>query len=181
VLAETPATKPGHSAGRELVGTSDRQGIVAVPPGRETLRLLFVRRGDEILARLPLVPGLAGEISLALPDSGGRLEIEIALLEVEDGLVDLAARREALAARVRTAFARNEAEPAIKLVQQLRDLAGPEGLVARLDQAQQALGNADRQTQQRWQGKLADLRKLAGQLAADKPVERLEAELKGAK
>ncbi len=84
-----------------------------------------------------------------------------------------------LAARVRTAVARSEAEPAIKLVQQLRDLPGAEVLIARLDQAQQALGAADRQTQERWRGRLADLRKLADQLQADKPVEKLEAEPKG--
>jgi beta-phosphoglucomutase-like phosphatase (HAD superfamily) len=118
-------------------------------------------------------------LTVPLAESGGRLEIEIALLEVEDGLVDLAARREALATRIRAAVANNEAEPAIKLVGQLRAMPGADALLARLEQAQQALVSADRSTQQRFGAKLADLRKLAEQLNSERPVEKLEAELKG--
>ena len=67
------------------------------------MRILDVRQGSQTLARVPVVPGLVAELQLPLPDGRQLLEIETALLEAQDGLIDLAARRQALAARIKLA------------------------------------------------------------------------------
>ncbi|MDX1946248.1 MAG: hypothetical protein SFU86_12685 [Pirellulaceae bacterium] len=173
-LPGTGETKP------QPLGRSDRQGIVAIPSGTEGVRIVVLRQGDEILARVPIAPGLASELTLPLPDASQRLAVETALAEIADGLVDLAARREALAARVRIAVAKSDVEPALKLVQQLRDLPAADPWLTRLDQAQPLLAAVDAASRKRLEGRIADLRQLAETLIADKPVERLEAELKAA-
>ena len=164
----------GDSPGGELIGRSDSSGYVSVPSAGSAVRTLVVRRGRQQLARVPLVPGLAGEVSLALPDDRQRLAIEAALAEIEDGLIDEIARREALVARAKLAMEASDAATADTLKQQLGGLASMDPLVARLDQAERAVKSADAAVQGALQPRVDALRKGLAAVAAEKPLSRLD-------
>jgi hypothetical protein len=163
----------GDTASGKSLGISDARGSVTIPPGAATVQVLLVRQGSQTLARLPIVPGLVTEIQLALADDRQRLEIETALLEVEDGLIDMAARRQALAARIKLAKKAGDAD-ATKLTPKLRALASVEPQSAQLDQVEKSLKAADPRTQSLLQPKLDALRKLAQNLGAQSPTALLD-------
>jgi len=172
---EVVATAPdssGTTGGRSL-GISDLVGVVSVPPGSTTVRILHVRQGSQTLARLPIVPGLAPEVHLALADDRQRLAIETVLLEAEDALIDLAARRQALAARIKLAKKAGDGS-ADKLLPKLRALSSVQQPSTLLDQAEQALKGTDARTQALLQPRLAALQKLAQELAAQSPTALLD-------
>jgi hypothetical protein len=164
----------GEASGGRLIGRSDSRGYVSVPAADSPIRTLIIRRGRQPLARVPLVPGLAAEVSLALPDDRQRLVIEATLAEIEDGLIDEIARREALVARAKAALEVSDAAAAEKLKQQLADLASVDPLIARLDQAERNLKDANPQAQSALKPKVDALRKGLAALAAEKPQARLE-------
>jgi len=168
VLAQAEAGAKSKS-----LGISDASGVVTIPPGAAAMQVLLVRQGSQTLARLPIVPGLAAEVQVVLADDRQRLEIETALMEVEDALIDMAARRQALAARIKLAKKAGDANAA-KLTPKLRALASVEPQSAQLDQAEQALKAADPRTQALLAPKLDALRKLAKDLTAQSPTALLD-------
>lgn len=69
-------------------------------PLRQPLLLLYVKSGDTVLARLPLVPGL-NDVDIAdLPSDARRLEAEAALRGFQGEIMDLIGKRAILSARV---------------------------------------------------------------------------------
>ena len=180
VAVEKPGA-PGDKAQRgEWLGRSDRQGGVMIPLGPQTVRMLLIRHGDELLARLPIIPGLQAEIDLPLVDDRFRLAGEIALNHLEDELLDLAAGREALAARIRSAAKDGEGEMAVKLLDQFQNLQVSDRLAADITKHQQTVAAVEPSARVKLEAKLASLKKLAEQLKTDKPREKLAAELKPA-
>lgn len=180
VQAQRAAAQEGQPAALVLVGRSDPKGIVVVDPGTQAVRMLVIRRGEETLASLPLAVGLAPEVTLALATATGRFEIETAIQEVQDGLIDLVAKREVLAARIRGAAASGDKAGGAQLLQKLRDTAPADALSAKLDQEQQALQTAGLDAASPLGAKLADMRKLLDAFQAESPADKLEAELKAA-
>ena len=165
--------QPAGAAESEKIGSSDASGRVIIPAGSAPVRMLQIRQGEIVLARVPLIPGLAEELTLALPDDRQRIAVELSLAEIEDEVLDLAARREALITRAKAALNAGEISAAAKLKDQLTALPGPESLSSRLDQAAKALKSASPPTQAALQPRLDALRKALEQLAADKPLDRL--------
>jgi hypothetical protein len=169
VLAQVEAGAKSKS-----LGISDASGVVTIPPGAAgAVQVLLVRQGSQTLARLPIVPGLNAEVQLALAADRQQLEIETALLEVEDALIDMAARRQALAARISLAKKTGDADAA-KLTPKLRALASVELQSAQLDQAEKSLKAANPRTQALLQSKLDALHKLAKDLTAQSPTALLD-------
>lgn len=85
---------------------SDRNGLVSI--GGETRAeaamrpiWLFVRSGQNLLARVPFVPGVREVEILELPDDTLRLEIEGRVAQLQSELVDAVARRALLASMAR--------------------------------------------------------------------------------
>jgi hypothetical protein len=175
---EVLAQAPSAAVDAEPMGISDRWGSVEIPPAKDPaagpVQMLLIRRGASQLARLPIVPGLERELKLVLPDDRQRLAIDTLLDEAEDGLVDLAARRQALAARIKLARQANESELADKLLQQLRALTSAESVTALFSQADKLLAASDPQTQTLVKPRLDGLRKLAQELAAESPQSLLD-------
>ncbi|MCI0356951.1 MAG: hypothetical protein L0211_00505 [Planctomycetaceae bacterium] len=167
------AADSSGAASVQSLGISDLEGVVSVPPGSTTVRIVQVRQGTQTLARLPIVPGLAAQVQLALPDDRQRLAIDNVLMEAEDALIDLAARRQALAARIKLAKKSGDAG-AERLTPKLRALASVQEPAALLDQAEQAIKGADARTQALLQPKLAALQKLAQDLAGQSPSALLD-------
>jgi hypothetical protein len=70
-----------------LLGRTDRLGRIVVPPGDDPLRILLVKNGTALLAKLPLAPGFRDELEAIVPDDRARLagRLEIRPLDVVDG------------------------------------------------------------------------------------------------
>jgi hypothetical protein len=113
-----------------LLGRTDRQGTIRVPPADNPLRILLVKHGDQWLARLPLVPGLEPQVSLAVAHDEYRIERESVLSAVRDAVIDLAARRETLVIQLKARIAAKRFEEAETLLAELRRLPASQQLVA---------------------------------------------------
>ncbi|MBC7855924.1 MAG: hypothetical protein IAF94_21050 [Pirellulaceae bacterium] len=164
------AGKPGAALS---LGRSGPDGIVVVPPGPSAVRTLLVRHGEEVLARLPLVPGLAEEITISLADDRPRLALESALRRIQDDLVDLVARREVLVSRIKAATTASNTAAADKLKHQLRRLPSLDPLLAELTKQQGAADALEGPTRQKMQQRLTEIRKLAEKLKSENPASKL--------
>lgn len=161
VLAEdAPAAKS--------LGRSDRAGQLTVAPADSALRQLLVRHGEQTLLRLPLVPGLESETTLALPDVRGAVTLDAALAELEDNLIDLIAQREVLQSRLK--LAGGDAAAKAKLQDRLSKLPKTDAFATRLQQHEQAAKSGEPLAQARLLAKVADLRKLLDTMNGNGPM-----------
>lgn len=105
-----------------FVGRTDWDGRISIDAKPEhKLRLLYVKNGGAVLARLPLVPGLTQMEIADLTGDDIRLRAEAYIRGVENSIVDLVAVRKLFAARIRLRLQRGEMEKANELMQVLRD------------------------------------------------------------
>jgi hypothetical protein len=164
--------------GQELLGRSDRRGFVQVAPGESAVRMLTIRRGEATLASLPLAVGLQPEVTLSVAGGDDSLALEAAIAALEDGLIDLVARRQVLAARIRAAAKAGDMSGGQALLAQLRSTTAADALASKLDQVQQSLSSASADTQPRLKPKLDSLREQLEKYRGDSPADQLEADLK---
>ena len=64
------------SKATKFLGRSDRRGSVTIEPDDPPLRLLVIKHGGILLARLPVVPGIHAELDALVADDEQRLEAE---------------------------------------------------------------------------------------------------------
>ena len=121
-----------------VIGHSDRRGEVLVPPGDSPVRTIVARQGDEVLARLLIVPGLQRELVVPVNYDRRLVEVEALLQQLADDVIDAAARR-AL-----------KQQPAASNV---------DTLLTRLDRLAQAVQSTAPATRRRLEPKLTELRK----------------------
>jgi hypothetical protein len=83
---------------------TDRFGAVSVPAFPESpLRYLMIHSGDQILAKVPMIPGVSDELSLEVPNDAPRLEVEGELSLLQGQLIDIVARGAVLKVRAMAA------------------------------------------------------------------------------
>ena len=76
---------------------SDRNGSVTVSIDAEhPLRWIYVRSGEAVLARVPIVPGTQPRMTIAVPDDSLQMEVEGRLARLQAELIDVVARRAVL-------------------------------------------------------------------------------------
>jgi len=156
-----------------LLGRSGRQGNLTIAPGAHPLRVLLVKHGGEVLARLPLVPGLQPEVVAAIPNDDLRLEAEQATVRFQEMLVDLVIRRELLLAKARAALSAGNIEQADEVIAELRRLKRREELAVNLEQQQQRLVSNDPSVQRKIDALFADTRKLLDKHLSQDPVDQI--------
>lgn len=83
------------------LGRTDGEGLLTVPAGDSPLRVLLVQGGDEVLARLPLVPGWKPEVVVALDVDAARLAAQQATTALRLRLLEEVTRCETLLAEAR--------------------------------------------------------------------------------
>ena len=83
---------PGEKDPR-LLSISDRLGRVVVPPADGLLKLLTVREGTLILAKLPMVPGVEPQLAGEIHNCDPRVEAEGFISGMREELVDVKLRR----------------------------------------------------------------------------------------
>ena len=141
------------------------------------MRVLLVKNGGELLARLPLVPGIPAEISAPIANDDQRLRAEGFIKGFEEELVDLVTRREVLLAQIRTRMDAGQYDEAESLIRQLRRLKTRDELGRSLGQEKIRLTSDDAAVQHKIDAMFDDTRKLLQQHLDPETVEQLAREL----
>ena len=157
-----------------LVGRTNWQGEVSIRRDQETpIQILYVRSGRQLLGKLPIVPGDRAELVAPLRNDDVRLETEGFLLGIQESLVDLVARREALAGRIRRHIANNQLDEAEDLLNLLRRLDTQADFVQRVQQRQGGLTSGDPQLKTRIDQLFAQTNALFQQYLSREQVDEL--------
>ena len=195
------------STATESLGRTDRKGSVTVQPDGDPLRLLLVKHGGMLLARLPTVPGIQqwpkvkrkepttrwrlGRAPMAsgmeeplladVPDDDQRLAAEGFILGLQEDLVDLVTRHEVLVAQAKARLKAKEIDEADALIRQLGRLKTRDQLARELDQQNDKTYSDDDGVQRQINGMFDNTQKLLKEYLDPKVIEGLSDELAGAR
>lgn len=126
-----------------LLGVTDWRGSIEIPRGDVPVRTLYVKNGNQLLARLPLVPG-DQEVAVATTiEDDYRLQTEGFVMALQGRVTDLVARREILAARFRKRLAEGKLDEAGELLRQYQQLESRDELIKDLDAQQGRISQSD--------------------------------------
>lgn len=164
-----------------LLGRTDRDGLLSIPPGDHPLRLLLVKSGGALMAKLPFVPGLESVSEAEVPDDARRLEVEGFVTGLQEMLVDLVAQREVLMHRVRVRIKSGKLDEAQALFDQLRRLKTRDEFAFDVQRQRQTLVSADPAVQSKIDKLFNDTESLLGRFLNPGEIDRLDAELKQAR
>ncbi|HID23063.1 MAG TPA: hypothetical protein EYP14_11770 [Planctomycetaceae bacterium] len=82
-----------------LIMLSDRDGTVVIPVEPDhPVRWVYVQSGKNLLARVPIVPGVERHMTIAVPDDSLQLRVQGQLTRLETRLIDVVAQRAVLMA-----------------------------------------------------------------------------------
>ena len=112
----------------KFVGRTDWNGRMSVEKNDEPLRLMYVKNGGAVLARLPMVPGLDPKAVADIRSDDMRLEAESYIRGVQNSIIDLVAVRELFKARITMRLQEGELEAAEELMESLRGQPSNEAL-----------------------------------------------------
>jgi hypothetical protein len=143
-----------------LLGLTDGRGSLTIYRGDGALETLVVKNGKQLLARLPLVPGYEKSLTAYVVDDDGRLAAEGYVAALYSRALDLVARREILAARIRARLKDGKPDEAQKLLDEFRRLDNRADLNRDLDRYRQQVSSADRVTEQRIERIFTDAQRL---------------------
>jgi hypothetical protein len=133
------------SSDMTFVGRTDWDGRLKIERTDRPFRLLYVKNGGAVLARLPLVPGLYPVQIADLSGDDMRLQAEAYIRGVQNSIVDLIAIRELFKARIQLRLERGEMAKAEALMEALRQQPSNEKLATEMGKRQtefiKALGN----------------------------------------
>jgi hypothetical protein len=113
-------------------------------PLRAPLYLYYVKHGNTLLARLPLVTG-QNPVELAeLPDDRRRLESEAFVKGIQSEMLDLVARRQILASRIKQKVEEKKKAEAVQLLKELQEEKSYDTMSESLDTIQRRVLSNDR-------------------------------------
>jgi hypothetical protein len=179
---EVYSRPPEDEQSTELIGRTDWRGELWIErDARQPIQLLFVRNGQQLLGKLPLVPGDQPLLVAPLRDDELRLEAEGFLLGVQENLVDLVARREVLAVRIRREIEAGNLEQAEALLTELRQLDTSDDFARRVQRRKQTLTSGEMHVQQTIDELFAQTRSLLGKYLSQDQVDELARALSAAR
>jgi len=162
------------------IGATDRQGKLSIPPGKSALRMLYLKNGRQLLARLPIVPGIERQIDVPLPDDDPRLAAEARLEAIREDLIDVVARRNILMARARQKIKTGDLEAAQKMLTAIDELPGRAQFSLTLTAAARVLQSDDPQIQRRIDQLVAGTQTVLNQFLDVQPISELHNKLRAA-
>ncbi len=174
-------SQPPGSKTTELIGRTDIRGSVTVGPSESVLRTLYIKHGGALLARLPMVPGVTGQLEVKIADDDLRLEAEGFISGVQQELVDTVSRRAMLFARAQSQLEAGNFEETDTLVRELRTLGDPNKLATMLDQRKKSTFTDDAAMQRKIELMFDDTRKLLFEYVDPQQVEALAEQLRKAR
>lgn len=171
----------GEGSPSHWLGRTDRQGSIVVPPAASPVRVLVVKSGNTLLARLPVVPGLAPQLEADIANDDHRLEVEGFLAGLQEELIDLVTRREVLVARALARLEKQDIAEADKLVRELQSLRTREDFDRQIVAERQKIYDEDPAVQRKIDRMFEGTRRLLYQYLDPAPVEKLIVQLSAAK
>ncbi|HLA85511.1 MAG TPA: hypothetical protein VJL29_12010 [Thermoguttaceae bacterium] len=162
------------------LGRTGIDGGIEVGPGRHPMRLLLVKSGKALLARLPVVPGLEPELTAEIRDDDQRLEAEGFNTAMQYNLIDLATRQKILIARAKTFLDNGEFDKASKLVEELQAMPTQETMLRDLGNQEDKISVEDAWTKKKVEELFAETRALLKKHLTDGPVKELQREVAAA-
>ena len=162
-----------------FIGRTDWNGRLVIERTDEPFRLLYVKNGGAVLARLPLVPGLHKVDVADLSGDDMRLQAEAYIRGVQNAIIDLVAIRELFKARIRMRLEKGEMENAETLMIALREQPSNEKLAADMGKKQavflKALGTRNANQRRKVDEMFTTTRELLSKHINPKLVRDLEA------
>lgn len=158
------------------LGRTGREGAIEIPPGAQPLRILLVQHGGALLARLPIVPGAASELTAFVPDDDLRLEAEGLIVSMQENLVDLVVRRAILVTQARNRIDDGKLDEAKVFIDELRRMRTQQQFLRELEQERQRIVSDDAAVQKQIDKLFDDTTKLLGNYLIPRELETLEKE-----
>jgi hypothetical protein len=153
-------TRTGEADETQPLGMTDTSGAFEVPRSSGEMQVLYIKSGQQLLARLPVVAGQQQTLTAKIVDDDNRLATEGYIAALANRALDLVARREILAARIRGRLKEGKVAEAQELLDEFRKLQTRADLARDLDQFRRRVATPDSLTQQRIDKLFADAQKL---------------------
>ena len=172
------ATKDG---GSDLVGRTDRRGIITIPPGNEQINTVLLRSDGQLMAKAPVPSGAGPMLEIPVADNISRLRAHAEAQVIREQLVDVVARRTIIMARIRALLKRNEIKEATELMDELDSLPSSSVFGRNIDAAARKIPASNDPAVQRSIDKLfSTTRELLGKFLSNRPIIDLQAEVNAA-
>jgi hypothetical protein len=160
------------------VGRTNSLGEIVIPAAPDhPVRILYIKGGEVLLARLPIVPGLDEQLTAELADDDTRLALEGYLTSVQDNVLDVVARREILMARIRSRIASKKFDEANDLFDQLRRLPTREQIALAIGEQKARNSSKDPAVQAKIDRAVAETQKSVNRFLDPRPIDALQTEL----
>lgn len=164
-----------------LLGHTDRRGCITVLPDKNPIRMLLVKNGGELLARLPMSPGLERRQTAEIADDDRRLEAEGFFRDLQEEFFDQIAREQILMQRVRAKIESRDFNKASELLLEWRRLPADQEFLSRIDRGKDEFAVKDALVRNKV-NKIADnTRHLVSKNIKSESIRVLEQELRDAK
>ncbi len=165
-----------------FLGQTDRQGRLLVPSIEGSmLRVLLVKNGSALLAKLPIMPGLERRLTAELANDDQRLKAEGFITGLQEEVFDTIARQKILAARIHARIEAGEFDKASGMILELRELPTGQQYVLRLGRERDILASNDTAIQKKIDMLMNDTRQLIDKNFDLSLIENLERELREAR
>ena len=130
----------------EYLGVSDWRGMIMIPPSKDGLRIIYVKRGNRPLKKLPIMPGLYSDLQTTLPNDEARLNAEGIIKGLESEILNLVAQRALYEKRIENALDKNKIDLAEKIFELYDDLPKLDSMLVRMasDESQLKTQSSDK-------------------------------------
>ncbi|MGE3780412.1 MAG: hypothetical protein AB7F89_24705, partial [Pirellulaceae bacterium] len=118
----------------ELLGITDWRGSLQLPRSPDPLRLVYIKNGGLLLARLPMVIGLDDRLQAEVPDDNPRLQAEGFVRGMSGEIMDLVVQRQLIRVRFQKRLEEGKLDDAQKLLDDFRGLKSLNDMLRTLDQ-----------------------------------------------
>lgn len=163
-----------------LVGKTDWRGEIEINIADGMFQTLYVKNGERVLGRMPLVVGYEPRVEAPVLADDIRLRAEGVIQGLQSQFLDLVARREVLAKRARYRIEEKEFDGARELINEIRELPTSEQFTLTIEQQRRQVVSDDRREQAKIDAMFNRLIELLAKYIDDGQVEALDGELQAA-
>lgn len=182
VYAKSPKIDPEAEGDTPtlLIGQTDWRGAIEVTQdifqnqGTTKLVVIYVRNGQQVLARLPIVPGYRALEEVKLPNDDYRLQYEAFFVGFQNSILDYTVQQAVYKIRIEHHINKNEEEKARKLLKELSKVPSAVALNDVLSKREASLQddpNIDANTKRKIEGMFEKTRKLINEYLQGNDVE----------
>lgn len=123
----------------EYLGITDWRGLISIPPSEHGLRIVYVKRGNRPLKKLPIMPGLYTRLQTTLPNDEARLNAEGIIKGLESEILNLVAQRALYEKRIDNALEKDNLRLADELFNLYNELPTSDDMNLRISNDEQSL------------------------------------------